>query len=98
MENLELRYERSPSMVFRKVAEEFILVPIRNNAGDLDSIYTLNPVGARVWELLDGKRSVRDIVEALVEEFEVEKEEAEADVVHFLRQLEQIGAVKVCKS
>lgn len=95
MDYTERRYEKSPSMVFRKVAEEFILVPIRNNAGDLGSIYTLNPVGARIWELIDGRKRVREITEALVEEFEVEEEEAEADAAQFLQQLEQIEAVTV---
>jgi len=97
MDYAERCYEKSPSMVFRKVAEEFVLVPIRNNAGDLGSIYTLNPVGARIWELMDGRRRVRDIIEAIVEEFEVEKHEAEADAVQFLQQLEQIEAVRVCE-
>ncbi len=94
MIELDERYERDPSMVFRDIAGEMILVPIRQNVGDLESIYTLNETAARVWALLDGQLSVDDICDKIVEEFEVEKDEAQRDVVELLAQLESVGAVK----
>lgn len=47
-------------------------------------------VGTRVYELIDGKRSVGDIVEAIVVEFDIERETAEADVRDCIAQLPQI--------
>jgi hypothetical protein len=91
---LERCFAKDPSIVAREIADEFILVPIRQTSGDLESIYTLNDVAAHIWELLDGRRSVGEIVEAIVAEFEVEPEEAEADLEEFLQQLEHIGAVR----
>ena len=82
-------------MVFRKVADEFILVPIRRKTGDLQSIYAMDEVAGRIWELIDGQRRVRDIRDAIVEEFEVGVERAEKDLVALLRQLEEISAVQV---
>ena len=61
--------------------------------GDLESIYTLNETGARIWELLDGKTKVSEIKERLVEEFEVLPEEAEKDLLEHLRQLDAIEAI-----
>ncbi len=80
-------------MVSRRVADEVILVPIRQNVGDLQSIYTMNEVGARIWELLDSEGAVAEIVSALSMEYEVEQAQAEADVVGFLAQLESIEAI-----
>lgn len=82
-------------MVFRKVADEFILVPIRRKTGDLQSIYAMDEVAGRIWELIDGQRRVGDIRDAIVEEFEVGVERAEKDLVALLRQLEEISAVQV---
>jgi hypothetical protein len=87
-------FVKDPSIVSRKIADEFILVPIRQRAGEVESIYTLNDAAARVWELLDGERRVDEIRDQIVAEFEVSPEEAEADVVEFLRQLEAVGAVR----
>jgi len=92
---LERRFAKDPSIVARKIADEFILVPIRRKAGDLESIYTLNEVAARIWELVDGQKRVHDIRDVIVEEFEVGPEQAEADLVELLQQLEQVGAVRV---
>jgi hypothetical protein len=61
--------------------------------GDLESIYTLNETGARIWELIDGKTQVSQIKERIVEEFEVEPEEAEKDLMEHLQQLEGIQAI-----
>ena len=91
---LEKRFARDPSIVSRKIADEFILVPIRQKAGDVESIYTLNDVAARIWELVDGEKRVKEIRDMIVEEFEVSREEAEADLLEFLQQLEQVAAVR----
>jgi hypothetical protein len=85
---------KDPSIVARTIAGDLILVPIRHRAGDIDSIYTMNQVGCRIWELVDGQRRVEEIRDVLVDEFEVGPDEAETDLVNFLLQLEQIGAVK----
>ena len=94
MSFLDKVYSKSDSIVFRKIADEFILVPIRQNVGDLESIYTLNETGARIWELIDGKIKVKEIKEKIVEEFEVTPEEAEKDLVEHLQQLEKIEGIK----
>lgn len=41
-------------------------------------------VGERIIELVDGKRSVAQIVDALLEEFEVSREQCEADTRKFI--------------
>lgn len=93
MNFLEMVYKKSDSVVYRKIGSEFVLVPIRQDVGDLESIYTLNETGARIWELIDGKTKVSEIKERLLEEFEVLPEEAENDLQEHLRQLEEIEAI-----
>ncbi len=93
MDFKEKVYKKSDSFVFRKIADEYILVPIRQNVGDLESIYTLNETAARIWELIDEKTKVREIIENMVGEFEVTPEEAEKDIMENLRQLEEIKAI-----
>jgi len=86
-------YKQSKSMVGRKIADELILVPTKQNIADLQCIYTLNEIGGRIWELIDGSMSIKEIVTVLTQEYKVEARQAEADIKEFLNQLEQIGAV-----
>ena len=84
---------KDEAIVARRIGDEFILVPIHQKAGEVDSIYTLNEVGARVWALLDGRTPLGEIRDAIVQEFEVGPEEAEVDLVAFVQQLARVGAV-----
>lgn len=91
---LEKRFARDPLTVSRKIAGKFVLVPIRQKAEDVESIYNMNEVAGRIWDLIDGKRRLEEIRDMIVEEFEVTTEKAEADLVEFVEQLEGIEAVK----
>lgn len=87
-------YKKSENIVFRKIADEYILVPIRNNVGDLQNIYTLNEVGARIWELIDGEKALEQILNELLNEYEVEKGVIEKDLDIYIKQLESEQAIE----
>ena len=90
---VEKRYRKSPDIVSRRIAQEVILVPIRHSIADLQSIYTLNEVGARIWQLIDGQKSRGQIIDAIVDEFKVTYQTAEKDVSEFLSKLVSIEAI-----
>lgn len=49
--------------------------------------YALDEVGARIWELCDGQRSVGEIVVALCAEFDAPEATIRADVLEFVGDL-----------
>ena len=90
---LAATFGRSERMVGRRIAGEYILVPLVGRGADIDSIFNLNRVGAFVWEQLDGRTNGSAIIDGLVERFAVDRETAEADYVGFIEQLRSMGAV-----
>ena len=50
-------------------------------------VKVLNPVGARIWELCDGSMTVRDIIDRICEEYEVDQDQACQDVTEFIHVL-----------
>ena len=76
-----------PSVVSRKTGNEYVLVPVTGNIADMDSVYTLNETGAFIWEQIDGNRSVGEITSLVMEEFNVEEMDAQADVLEFMEEL-----------
>jgi hypothetical protein len=57
---------RSDGIVSREIEGELLIVPIASRIGDNeDEIYTLNETGREIWQLIDGNRSVIDIVSEL---------------------------------
>jgi hypothetical protein len=94
---LEKRYRKNPGMVSRLIGGEFILVPIRSNVADLESVFTLSGTGVRIWELIEGQLTGRDLRDRIVEEFVVEPEQAEADLIEFLLELQEIDGIVVAE-
>jgi hypothetical protein len=78
---------RSASIVTRKTGNEYVLVPITNNIADMNSVYTLNETGAFIWEQIDGKRNVEEIINELTIEYDIDKQNAESDVFTFIEAM-----------
>jgi hypothetical protein len=84
----------SPSIVTRKTGNEYILVPITNNIADMNSVYTLNETGAFIWEQIDGKRTINEIISELIREFEIDADTSKEDVLLFLEDLNKYLIIK----
>jgi hypothetical protein len=87
MAGLKSILSRSDSVVTRKTGNEYVLVPITNNIADMNSVYTLNETGAFIWEQIDSKKSVEDIVIELTNEYDIDKQNAESDVFTFIENM-----------
>lgn len=57
--------------------------------------YGLNPVGARIWNLIQKPMKVSDILNIILEEYDVEKDVAQTDLMELLGQLLEKELVKV---
>ena len=86
-------YSKDKNLVARSIAGETIIVPVRGGVSDLEYVYTLNEVGSRVWELLDERASLSQVVEAICREYEVPPEQAACDIGELLSNLEAAGVI-----
>src|SRR5712692_6939997 len=82
------------SFVTRHIAGETLIVPVTGHVMDLESIYVLNPVGSRIWELLRSPTTADRIAEIVASEFAVSPERAAGDVVEFLDSLGARGLIQ----
>ena len=94
MTSLKSILSHSPEIVTKKISEEYVLVPVANNIADMDSVYTLNETGAFIWDHINGARSVEEIINELITEYEIDRETASADVFEFADNLKEYLIVK----
>ena len=73
-------YRQHSNIVARKVAGEFLLIPLKQGMVDAQRVFTLNEVGQRVWDLLKAGQTVRSVAQNITTEFDVEINEALDDV------------------
>ena len=83
---MKLRYE----LVLRNVAGETILVPIGEAAKKYSGLFAVNELGAFLWERIPEAESEAALVNLVLEDYEVSREEAEQDVQEFLGKLREM--------
>lgn len=86
----ETRVRASSNHVSSNLGDEAVLLNFQNGV-----YYGLNPVSARIMELLAEPRTVREIHEVLLEEYEVDSDRCRADLVRLLEQLEEHQLIDV---
>jgi hypothetical protein len=72
----------NPAVVGRIVSDEAVIVLPK-----MGQVKVFNEVGARIWSLIDGVRTVGEIITIINKEFSVNEEDAENDTREFLTQL-----------
>jgi hypothetical protein len=72
--------EKTPDLIWRSLDDGTVI--INPEQGD---VKVLNNVGARVWELIDGQRSVGQIAQEITQDYEVSLDEANKDLQDYLK-------------
>jgi len=90
---LSIAFARSPRMVGRRIADEYILVPIVRRGAEVDAIFNLNSVSTFIWEQLDGQTPGEGIIQAILERYDVDRDRATEDYLGFIQKLQAIHAV-----
>jgi pyrroloquinoline quinone biosynthesis protein D len=79
---LELRVRRQDGILAQEAHGQTVLLRL-----DDGGYYALDDVGAMIWELCDGERSVGAIVARLCEEFDAPESMIAADALEFIGEL-----------
>ena len=78
----------------RNVADMNVVVPVSENALDFKSMLSLNETGACVWQAMKEDISEAQLVQKLVDEYEVEEKTAESDIREFLDEIRALGTLE----
>ena len=83
--------EIKKELIKREIAGETVLIPVGKAVYDSNGLFALNEVGAFIWELLPRVEDPQRILEAVLAEYDVTEDEAKADILQFLNDLEKLG-------
>lgn len=80
----------TPEQVSCSLGEESAILNLKNTV-----YYGLDPVGARIWNLLQQPRTVGDLRDALLAEYEVDEDRCERDLLGLLEKMRDEGLIQV---
>src|SRR5512135_558961 len=87
-------FVRGKDIVSRKIAGEIFLVPVKGQLADMQKIFSLSLVAEYIWERLDGKKKVDEIRNDIVARFDVDPQQADADIQEFIAELLEAGLAR----
>ncbi|MBW2261912.1 MAG: PqqD family protein [Deltaproteobacteria bacterium] len=87
-------WRRNPNVVARRIGGDTILVPTGRDIVEQRCLFTLNDTGSFIWETLTRPSTAEQIHAALLREFEVTGDQAQADLDRFLVRLEEAGCIQ----
>lgn len=81
----KLRIEKE--FILREIAGDYVIVPTGKTALEFNGLITVNELGAFIWEKMQQDISEDELVEAILDEYEVTEDTARNDVEEFLNKL-----------
>lgn len=88
MISLESKFTRDNDIAWRVIDGEALVVSPRDSL-----VYPLNEAATRIWELLDGKRTVSEITSIICDEFDGNETMIRNDTLDFIENLLKAGLV-----
>ena len=83
----------NPEFIARDIAGELVLVPVGATAQKCDGLITCNEVGALIWRQLEKAADEEAVLNAILEEFEIDEKTARGDMTEFISRLRELNAV-----
>lgn len=88
--SLDTRVRVSEAVVFRELDGEAVILQL-----DEGVYFGLDPVGTRLWQLIEGQGLLRGALQAGLAEFDVRPDVLERDLIDLVRQLADKRLVEV---
>ncbi len=82
------------NFILRKVADSYVVVPVGKQTLDFNGIINLNETGAFLFGLLQNGADRDVLVEKLLEEYEVDRPRAQADIDKFLERVKEADVLE----
>ena len=85
--------ELKKKFVLRNIVGETILVPIGQNNEAFNGLITINELGKFIWENIESSKDEDELLQRILDEYEVERDVAKADLDEFLGKLKEIDII-----
>ncbi len=80
--------------MMRKVGDQIVVVAMGQAAKQFHGMMNLNETGAFVWELLKQETSEENVLEAMMENYGIDRERAKKGLDSFLDKLRTVGVLE----
>lgn len=80
-------------MIFREIAGDNVLVPGADAVLNLNGLFVMTDTAAFIWNLLPNVEKEEEILNKMLDEYEIDEETAKNDIAEFLGRLREFGII-----
>ena len=77
--------------VLREITGDYVIIPTGKTVLEFNGLITVNEVGAFIWKMLQNEISFEELVQGILDEYDVEESVAREDVQEFLDKMIEGG-------
>lgn len=79
------------NFILKHVGKEYMIIPLIDGGVDFSKVYNVSSTGAYIYEQLGNHKTMEEIAEAMVKEYEVSYDVVYADILEFVEELKKRG-------
>jgi len=80
----------SEHVLSQEVSGETVLLDLTS-----EEYFGLDPIATRIWQLLNDQKSIGVVIEEIILEYDVSRDQLEKDIAKLLEQLLQTGLIEL---
>jgi len=73
--------------ILRKIVDDYVVVPVGAQTVNFNGMITLNETGAFLFENMQKEISKEELIDKMMEEYDVDKDRASSDIDKFVSKL-----------
>ena len=89
--SLASRFRIPEGVLSRNLQGEEVLLNLNTGV-----YFGLDPIGTRVWHLLQEHQTLQKVLDSLLAEYDVGEDQCAQDLLHLAVQLQEKGLIEVC--
>lgn len=93
MKDLNKIPKSNEDLAWRRIDREVVILQFDGAPDEKEKILILNETAAMIWELIDGKNEVKDIIGKLLSEYEVSEEDVCKKITNLMNKFEKKGLI-----
>ena len=84
----------NPNYILKTIVDETVIVPTGTAVQYFNGIISTNEVAGFIWQHIEECEKPEDMVDKVLEVFEIDRMTAEKDVIEFLNTLKEVGMIE----
>lgn len=80
--------------LLREIVGENILVPVGEDSMSFNGLITINKSGKFIWENIEGVNSQEELLQLILDNYDIDRDTAKADMEEFLEILKKADIIE----